>query len=53
MIELSFIREGAGLRLLDYEVVGRASPDEGFVLVGERLLRADPGHHRGADRIQR
>jgi protein SCO1/2 len=44
VIDLRFVREGAGYRLLDYDVVGRASADDAFVLVGDRLLHADPGH---------
>jgi len=43
VIEFSFIRAGTSLRLIDHSVVGRASADDGFVLVADRLLHADPG----------
>lgn len=41
--ELSFERRDATLRLLGFEVVGRASAADGWVLLGDQLVRADPG----------
>jgi protein SCO1/2 len=42
-VELSFLRQGASLRLIEHRVIGRAAFEDEFVLIGDRLQRTDPG----------